>query len=380
MTPTVTDVAVMVAAQAETPQASTAFSTWLNNAIQQHSEQTAERGVEVDADINIGTDSDTGIAAEDELLVIIEQLNGMMSGNQALAPHIGPVASAPAATKGDVAEEAVDAQLKSDLVVTDDLPLELNAEMVDRESGSAVNAESTMQVPRDVTTATAQGAPAAAPQVAEVAAPSEVPQQLGVAPALAPTADAVQVNDIGAQATPELVDNNDIKPIIRLDAAAQTSSTQQLTPAVSQSSASTSVDGLAQLVTSQAQKASQTGASSRLSITLRPDDLGTVQLEIRVGANGLEIATATTHESGRAAIESVIPEIRAMAQQSGLRISEIQVGTNSSSDNLTDLQQQGDRRNTQQQPERNRRTVEAANMTRTINATDNHVGRVNVEV
>lgn len=380
MTPTVTDVAVMVAAQAETPQASTAFSTWLNNAIQQHSEQTAERGVEVDADINIGTDSDTGIAAEDELLVIIEQLNGMMSGNQAFAPHIGPVASAPAATKGDVAEEAVDAQLKSDLVVTDDLPLELNAEMVDRESGSAVNAESTMQVPRDVTTATAQGAPAAAPQAAEVAAPSEVPQQLGVAPALAPTADAVQVNDIGAQATPELVDNNDIKPIIRLDAAAQTSSTQQLTPAVSQSSASTSVDGLAQLVTSQAQKASQTGASSRLSITLRPDDLGTVQLEIRVGANGLEIATATTHESGRAAIESVIPEIRAMAQQSGLRISEIQVGTNSSSDNLTDLQQQGDRRNTQQQPERNRRTVEAANMTRTINATDNHVGRVNVEV
>ena len=149
---------------------------------------------------------------------------------------------------------------------------------------------------------------------------------------------------------------------------------------MSQSSASTSVDGLAQLVTSQAQKASQTGASSRLSITLRPDDLGTVQLEIRVGANGLEIATATTHESGRAAIESVIPEIRAMAQQSGLRISEIQVGTNSSSDNLTDLQQQGDRRNTQQQPERNRRTVEAANMTRTINATDNHVGRVNVEV
>lgn len=380
MTPTVTDVAVMVAAQAETPQASTAFSTWLNNAIQQHSEQTAERGVEVDADINIGTDSDTGIAAEDELLVIIEQLNGMMSGNQAFAPHIGPVASAPAPTKGDVAEEAVDAQLKSDLVVTDDLPLELNAEMVDRESGSAVNAESTMQVPRDVTTATAQGAPAAAPQAAEVAAPSEVPQQLGVAPALAPTADAVQVNDIGAQATPELVDNNDIKPIIRLDAAAQTSSTQQLTPAVSQSSASTSVDGLAQLVTSQAQKASQTGASSRLSITLRPDDLGTVQLEIRVGANGLEIATATTHESGRAAIESVIPEIRAMAQQSGLRISEIQVGTNSSSDNLTDLQQQGDRRNTQQQPERNRRTVEAANMTRTINATDNHVGRVNVEV
>ena len=380
MTPTVTDVAVMVAAQAETPQASTAFSTWLNNAIQQHSEQTAERGVEVDADINIGTDSDTGIAAEDELLVIIEQLNGMMSGNQAFAPHIGPVASAPAATKGDVAEEAVDAQLKSDLVVTDDLPLELNAEMVDGESGSAVNAESTMQVPRDVTTATAQGAPAAAPQVAEVAAPSEFPQQLGVAPALAPTADAVQVNDIGAQATPELVDNNDIKPIIRLDAAAQTSSTQQLTPAVSQSSASTSVDGLAQLVTSQAQKASQTGASSRLSITLRPDDLGTVQLEIRVGANGLEIATATTHESGRAAIESVIPEIRAMAQQSGLRISEIQVGTNSSSDNLTDLQQQGDRRNNQQQPERNRRTVEAANMTRTINATDIHVGRVNVEV
>ena len=380
MTPTVTDVAVMVAAQAETPQASTAFSTWLNNAIQQHSEQTAERGVEVDADINIGTDSDTGIAAEDELLVIIEQLNGMMSGNQAFAPHIGPVASAPAATKGDVAEEAVDAQLKSDLVVTDDLPLELNAEMVDGESGSAANAEPTMPMSPTVTAATAPAVPAATPSAVEGVAPTEALQSLDVAPAAPLTADSVQVNDIAVQATPELVDNNDIKPIIRLDAAAQTSSTQQLTPAVSQSSASTSVDGLAQLVTSQAQKASQTGASSRLSITLRPDDLGTVQLEIRVGANGLEIATATTHESGRAAIESVIPEIRAMAQQSGLRISEIQVGTNSSSDNLTDLQQQGDRRNNQQQPERNRRTVGAANMTRTINATDIHVGRVNVEV
>ncbi|MGB1503447.1 MAG: flagellar hook-length control protein FliK, partial [Ilumatobacteraceae bacterium] len=159
-----------------------------------------------------------------------------------------------------------------------------------------------------------------------------------------------------------------------------TASTSQITPAVSQSSASTDVNGLAQLVTSHAQKASQTGTSSRLSITLRPDDLGTVQLEIRAGANGLEIATATTHESGRAAIESVIPEIRAMAQQSGLRISEIQVGTNSSSDNLTDLQQHGDRRDNHQQPERHRRTPEAANMTRTVNLTDSHIGQVNVEV
>ena len=143
---------------------------------------------------------------------------------------------------------------------------------------------------------------------------------------------------------------------------------------------STVVDGLAQLVTSHAQKASQTGTSSRLSITLRPDDLGTVQLEIRAGANGLEIATATTHESGRAAIESVIPEIRTMAQQSGLRISEIQIGTNSSSDNLADLHQHGDQRDNHQRPEPHRRTPEAANMTRTINPTDSHIGRVNVEV
>ncbi|MEL0194946.1 MAG: flagellar hook-length control protein FliK, partial [Acidimicrobiaceae bacterium] len=220
----------------------------------------------------------------------------------------------------------------------------------------------------------------ATPQAAEGVAPTEALQSLDVAPAASLTADAVQVNDITVQATPELVDNNDINPLIRLDAAAPTASTSQITPAASQSSASTDVDGLAQLVTSHAQKASQTGTSSRLSITLRPDDLGTVQLEIRAGANGLEIATATTHESGRAAIESVIPEIRAMAQQSGLRISEIQVGTTSSSDNLSDLQQHGDRRDNHQQPEQHRRTPEAANMTRTVNLTDGHIGQVNVEV
>jgi flagellar hook-length control protein FliK len=258
--------------------------------------------------------------------------------------------------------------------------LELNGEMVDGQSGSAANTESTTPMSLGGIAATVQGTLATAPQAVEEVVPPEIPQQIGVAPASTPAADAVQVNDIAIQAAPELADNDDIKPTIRLDAAIQTMSTPQTTPVASQNSASTDVDGLAQLVTSHAQKASQSGTSSRLSITLRPDDLGTVQLEIRAGANGLEIATATTHESGRAAIESVIPEIRAMAQQSGLRISEISVGTSSSSDNLADLQQQGDRRNSDQQPERHRRTPEAANMTRTITAADSHVGRVNLEV
>lgn len=380
MTPTVTDGAAMIAAPAETPQTSTAFSSWLNNAMQQHGAQTVAHGAEIDADIDTDFEGDTGAAAEDELLAIIEQLNGMMSGNQVSATPVVSVTPASVAAEDDVAAVTSDTQLDSDAATVDIVPLELNGEMVDGQGGSAATAEPTIPMSPAATAATAQSAPIATPQAVEVAAPTEALQSLDVAPAASPTADAVQVNDITVQATPELVDNNDIKPLIRLDAAAPTASTSQITPAVSQSSASTDVNGLAQLVTSHAQKASQTGTSSRLSITLRPDDLGTVQLEIRAGANGLEIATATTHESGRAAIESVIPEIRAMAQQSGLRISEIQVGTNSSSDNLTDLQQHGDRRDNHQQPERHRRTPEAANMTRTVNLTDSHIGQVNVEV
>ena len=378
MTPIVTDGPTVIAAQAETPQGSTAFAAWLNNAMQHHGAQTAAHSVEVDVDIDL--EGDAAVAHEDELHATIEQLNGMMSGNQVSATPVGSVASASAATEDDVAAVTAATQLDSDRATADIVPLELNGEMVDRQGGSVVTAEPTMPMSPAVTAATGQAAPAAAPQNIEVAASPEALQPIGVAPVSTPTSDAAQGNATIVQAAPELVDNNDVKPIIRLDAATPTTATSQITPAAAQNSFSTVVDGLAQLVTSHAQKASQTGTSSRLSITLRPDDLGTVQLEIRAGANGLEIATATTHESGRAAIESVIPEIRTMAQQSGLRISEIQIGTNSSSDNLADLHQHGDQRDNHQRPEPHRRTPEAANMTRTINPTDSHIGRVNVEV
>lgn len=378
MTPIVTDGPTVIAAQAETPQGSTAFAAWLNNAMQHHGAQTAAHSVEVDVDIDL--EGDAAVAHEDELHATIEQLNGMMSGNQVSATPVGSVASASAATEDDVAAVTATTQLDSDTATADIVPLELNGEMVDRQGGSVVTAEPTMPMSPAVTAATGQAAPAAAPQNIEVAASPEALQPIGVAPVSTPTSDAAQGNETIVQAAPELVDNNDVKPIIRLDAVTPTTATSQITPAAAQNSFSTVVDGLAQLVTSHAQKASQTGTSSRLSITLRPDDLGTVQLEIRAGANGLEIATATTHESGRAAIESVIPEIRTMAQQSGLRISEIQIGTNSSSDNLADLHQHGDQRDNHQRPEPHRRTPEAANMTRTINPTDSHIGRVNVEV
>ena len=380
MTPTVTDGATVIAASAATPQASTAFAAWLNNSMQQHGAQAAAHGAEVDADIDADFQGETGAAAEEELLVIIEQLNGTLSGNQVSATPVGSVASASAATEDDVAAVSATTQLDSDTATADIVPLELNGEMVDRQGSSVATAEPTMPMSPAVTAATGQAAPAAAPQNIEVAASPEALQPIGVAPVSTPTSDAVQGNETTVQAVPELVDNNDVKPIIRLDAAAPTAATSQITPAAAQNSLSTVVDGLAQLVTSHGQKASQTGTSSRLSITLRPDDLGTVQLEIRAGANGLEIATATTHESGRAAIESVIPEIRTMAQQLGLRISEIQVGTNSSSDNLADLQKHGDQRDNHQRPKPHRRTPEAANMTRTINPTGSHIGRVNVEV
>ena len=380
MTPTVTVGAAVTAAPAETPQASTAFSAWLNNAMKQHGAQIAGHGDEVGAVIDTDLEGDTGVTAEDELLAITEQLNGMMSSSQTVVPDTGFVASVPPATEDGFAAVTTNAQSQNDSVIAEVMPFDLSGEMVDGESDSGVNVEPTMPMSPSGAAATAQAVPDATPQAVEVEASPEVLHSTRVAPVSTPAADAVQINDIGVQATHELAETNGIKPIIRLDAAAPTATTSQITPATAQSSASIDVDGLAQLVTSHAQKASQTGTPSRLSITLRPDDLGTVQLEIRAGANGLEIATATTHESGRTAVESVLPEIRAMAQQSGVRISEIQVGTNSSSGNLTDLQQQGEQRDGRQKPERHRRTSEVANTTRTVTAADSHVGRVNVEV
>ena len=374
MTPIVTDGPTVIAAQAETPQGSTAFAAWLNNAMQHHGAQTAAHSVEVDVDIDL--EGDAAVAHEDELHATIEQLNGMMSGNQVSATpvallHQHPLRQKTTSQRRQPPNSTVTEQLLTSC--SNSTAKWSTAGWLSRYLRADYNVTSRHSNDREA-------APAAAPQNIEVAASPEALQPIGVAPVSTPTSDAAQGNETIVQAAPELVDNNDVKPIIRLDAATPTTATSQITPAAAQNSFSTVVDGLAQLVTSHAQKASQTGTSSRLSITLRPDDLGTVQLEIRAGANGLEIATATTHESGRAAIESVIPEIRTMAQQSGLRISEIQIGTNSSSDNLADLHQHGDRRDNHQQPERHRRTPEAANMTRTVNLTDSHIGQVNVEV
>ena|GEM_PF-2937341 len=63
---------------------------------------------------------------------------------------------------------------------------------------------------------------------------------------------------------------------------------------------------------------------SRLSVTLNPDQLGTIQIEIQLVDNTMNIVAAASHDAGRAAIESVLPELRAMAS-SGVRIADITV-------------------------------------------------------
>ena len=194
--------------------------------MQHHGAQTAAHSVEVDVDIDL--EGDAAVAHEDGLHATIEQLNGMMSGNQVSATPVGSVASASAATEDDVAAAAA-TQLDSDRATADIVPLELNGEMVDGQGGSAANAEPTLPMSPTVTATTAQAVPAATPQAVEGVAPTEALQPLDVAPAAPPTADAVQVNDITVQATPELVDNNDIKPLIRLDAATPTTATSQIT-------------------------------------------------------------------------------------------------------------------------------------------------------
>jgi len=63
---------------------------------------------------------------------------------------------------------------------------------------------------------------------------------------------------------------------------------------------------------------------SRLSVTLNPDQLGTIQIEIQLVDNTMNIVAAASHDAGRAAIESMLPELRAMAS-SGVRIADITV-------------------------------------------------------
>lgn len=63
---------------------------------------------------------------------------------------------------------------------------------------------------------------------------------------------------------------------------------------------------------------------SRLSVTLNPDQLGTIQIEIQLLDNTMNIVAAASHDAGRVAIESVLPELRAMAS-SGVRIADITV-------------------------------------------------------
>ena len=187
MTPTVTDGATMIAAPAETPQASTAFSSWLNNAMQLHDAQTVAHGADVDADIDADLEGDTGAVAEDELLAIIEQLNGMMSGNQVSATPVGSVASASAAADGDVAALATDVQLDSDAAIDGIVSLELNGEMVDGQGGSAANAEPTLPMSPTVTATTAQAVPAATPQAVEGVAPTEALQSVSYTHLTLPT-------------------------------------------------------------------------------------------------------------------------------------------------------------------------------------------------
>ena len=143
----------------------------------------AAHSVEVDVDIDPKA---TRLRAEEELLVIIEQLNGTLSGNQVSATPVGSVASASAATEDDVAAVTATTQLDSDTATADIVPLELNGEMVDRQGGSVATAEPTMPMSPAVTAATGQAAPAAAPQNIEVAASPEALQPIGVAPVSTP--------------------------------------------------------------------------------------------------------------------------------------------------------------------------------------------------
>ena len=194
--------------------------------MQHHGAQTAAHGVEVDVDIDL--EGDAAVAHEDELHATIEQLNGMMSGNQVSATPVGSVASASAATEDDVAAVTATTQLDSDTATADIVPLELNGEMVDGRVAQSLPQSRLCQCPA-VTAATGQAAPAAAPQNIEVAASPELSADRRRSGLNSHFRRCSGQRD-HCPSGPELVDNNDVKPIIRLDAATPTTATSQITP------------------------------------------------------------------------------------------------------------------------------------------------------
>ncbi|MGA0355563.1 MAG: flagellar hook-length control protein FliK, partial [Ilumatobacteraceae bacterium] len=72
---------------------------------------------------------------------------------------------------------------------------------------------------------------------------------------------------------------------------------------------------------SQALKGLREGAGpSRISVTLNPEHLGTVQVEIAVRDGSVDIVVSTPSEAARAAVTTLISDIRDMAGETGVGI------------------------------------------------------------
>ena len=131
-----------------------------------------------------------------------------------------------------------------------------------------------------------------------------------------------------------------VVPISMVDAAAPVTSSQVTATTATQ--VTVSPDRLASTVMD-AVRAHSGATPSRLSITLNPEQLGTIQIEVRLVDSAIEIVAAASHEAGRSAMESLLPELRQMSSTNGVRIADIMV--NDSSDLPADQQPAGHDKN-----------------------------------
>ena len=131
-----------------------------------------------------------------------------------------------------------------------------------------------------------------------------------------------------------------VVPVSMVDAAAPVTSSQVTATTATQ--VTVSPDRLASTVMD-AVRAHSGATPSRLSITLNPEQLGTIQIEVRLVDSAIEIVAAASHEAGRSAMESLLPELRQMSSTNGVRIADIMV--NDSSDLPADQQPAGHDKN-----------------------------------
>jgi flagellar hook-length control protein FliK len=269
---------------------------------------------------------------------------GLIAGAAVPGSHTSTIAvQQHAATAADINDVAVTetgsdttgdhiASMRSSIATSDKPGTDIvTSELTPSTPSTDLGLEPTTSIPANDPSATSSTTSAATPDVAQST-------DLGLEPTTSiPANDPSATSSTTSAATPDVAPIDGIANGPTVGAA---STDHDPGPAIpisaigpSASSSTTPADAATQLTLRPDQLAStlmdavraHNGTSpSRLSVTLNPDQLGTIQIEIQLVDNTMNIVAAASHDAGRAAIESVLPELRAMASSS-VRIADITV-------------------------------------------------------